>query len=184
LPWAKLKDFLLQKMFMRLSEIKMRFFQIERQQFLNQKNMRENRHRTHEDHSNERSSEGSSSLSDLVKKEQDYRHKWQDKYLTTNNFNFRLGQVCGLIYNLALLYLIYDLIQGGEKNLALKLFVGNLAIIAFALLVTSIERRVLSRKPPRRNHNSRFPNRDKNYRNDRERGGDRRRDDREKNDRR
>lgn len=140
--------------------------------------MRENKHRS--EHHSERDSETSPSLSDLTKKEQDYRHKWQDKYLQTSSNIFRLGQVCGLIYNLALLFLIYDLIQDGEKNLALKLFAANIALIVFALLITSIERRILSRKPPRRNHNSRFQGRDKNYRNDRERGGERRRDDRER----
>ena len=140
--------------------------------------MRENKHRS--EHHSERESETSPSLSDLTKKEQDHRHKWQDKYLQSSSNIFRLGQVCGLIYNLDLLFLIYDLIQDGEKNLAIKLFAANIALIAFALLITSIERRILSRKPPRRNHNSRFQGRDRNHRNDRERGGERRRDDRER----
>jgi hypothetical protein len=165
---------------MHLNEIEMKFFQIERQQLLNQNKMRENRNRSSENYSPERSSESSGASHDLIKKEQDYRHQWQDKYLKSNTFNFRLGQVCGLIYNLALLWLVYDLVQDGEKNLAIKIFFGNIAILAFALLVTSIERRVLSRKPPRRGHDSRFKNRDKNHRsNDRDnRGSDRRRNER------
>ena len=131
--------------------------------------MRENRHRPNnsydDSYSSERSREGSPAISDLAKKEQDYRHKWRDKYLKSNITSFRLGQVFGLIYNLALLWVIYDLIQDGEKGLALKLFVGNLAIIAFALLVTSIERKFVTRKPPRKNvRNGRF-NKDRNDRN-------------------
>lgn len=132
--------------------------------------MRENRHRpsnnSYDDsYSSERTREGSPVSSELVKKEQDYRHQWQDKYLKSNISSFRLGQVFGLIYNLALLWVIYDLIQDGEKSLALKLFVGNLAIIAFALLVTSIERKFLTRKPPRKSVRGGRFHKDRNDRN-------------------
>jgi len=140
--------------------------------------MRENRTHRH-DHE-----EDSSSINDLVKKEQDYRHKWQDRYLKAHISTFRLGQIFGLIYNIALLALVYDLIQNGEKQLALRIFMFNAAIIAFAILVTSVERKVLSRKSSRRhNTNNRFRNHS-NDRNRNERGGDRdryRSDDRKKN---
>jgi uncharacterized membrane protein len=111
--------------------------------------MRDNRNnRSYQDsYNSERNDENSSGLSELIKKEQDHRHKWQEKYLRSYNFTFRLGQFFGLIYNLVLLGLIYHLIQNGEKDLALKIFALNIAIIAFALLITSIERRVLSKKP-------------------------------------
>ena len=114
--------------------------------------MRENRQRSSNYYS-DRNQENSSVSPELVKKEQDYRHKWQSKYLMSNVFSFRLGQVFGLIYNLAVLYLVYDLIQDGERELAIKIFAINAAVIIFALLVTSIERKVLSRKPPRRMRN-------------------------------
>jgi hypothetical protein len=117
--------------------------------------MTENRNRPRNDFYSERNQE--SVPSDLLRKEQDYRHQWQDKYLRSNTLSFRLGQIFGLIYNLALLYLVYDLIQDGEKNLALKIFLSNIAIIAFALLVTSVERKIISRKPPRRMRNDKRP---------------------------
>lgn len=114
--------------------------------------MRDNRNnRSYQDSYSERNNENSSGLSELIKKEQDHRHKWQEKYLRSYNLTFRFGQFFGLIYNIILLGLIYNLIRDGEKDLALKLFTLNIAIIAFALLVTSIERRVLSKKPLRRN---------------------------------
>jgi hypothetical protein len=119
--------------------------------------MRENKHRSHNNFYSDRDQESSSMPTELIRKEQDYRHQWQDKYLRSNIFSFRLGQAFGLIYNLALLCLVYDLIQDGEKGLALKIFALNAAIIAFALLVTSIERRVLSKKPPRRMRNDKRP---------------------------
>ena len=118
--------------------------------------MRENRQRSSNYYS-DRDQENSSVSPELVKKEQDYRHKWQSKYLMSNVFSFRLGQIFGLIYNLAVLYLVYDLIQGDEKELAVKIFAINAAVIIFALLVTSIERKVLSRKPPRRMRNDKRP---------------------------
>jgi hypothetical protein len=153
--------------------------------------MRENTHRPHHHNSQNNFSENrqnhqhhnQSNFSDLLKKEQDHRHKWQDKYLGSSAFSFRLGQIFGIIYNLALLFLVYDLVQAGEKDLALKIFFGNLALIAFALLVTSIERKVLSKKPPRRGGRDRFKGRDR--RDDRrdERRDDRRDDRRENRDR-
>lgn len=123
----------------------------------------------------------SPALIELTKKEQEYRHQWQEKYLNAHNFSFRLGQFFGLIYNLGLLYLAYDLIKDGEKTLAFKILALNFGIIAFAILVTAIERKVLSRKPPRKMHNNkRFNNnRDRNSSNNRhQRSSDRDRDDR------
>jgi uncharacterized membrane protein len=108
--------------------------------------MRENRNNSYL----ERENEGSLANHDLIKKEQEYRHKWQDKFIKSNILTFRLGQLFGLAYNLALLYLVYILIQDGEKSLALKIFISNLALIAFAVLVTGVERKVLSRKPTRK----------------------------------
>ncbi len=134
------------------------------------------------------SHESSPQLSDLTKKEQEHRHQWQDKYLRSNAISLRIGQVFGLLYNLALLAVVYDLIKDGEKDLALKIFFGNLAIIAFALLVTSLERKISSRKPPRRgygnrdrrfnNNNRDRDNRDRSNRNDRPDRNDRDRNDR------
>ncbi len=115
--------------------------------------MTENRHRPHNDSYSDRNQESQLARLELIEKEQKYRHHWQDKYLKSNILSFRLGQVFGLIYNLALLCLIYNLIQNGEKELALKIFALNVAIVAFAMLVTSIERRVITRKPPRRTRN-------------------------------
>lgn len=135
--------------------------------------MNENRNRPRNDFYSERNQETSSIPSDLIRKEQDYRHQWQDKYLKSNTMSFRLGQVFGLIYNLALLYLVYDLIQDGEKNLALKIFFSNIAIIAFALLVTSLERKIISRKPPRRMRNDKRPNRNPNQNRNRDRNDNR-----------
>lgn len=109
-------------------------------------------------------------MHDLIKKEQDYRHKWQDKFIKSNTLTFRLGQVFGLVYNLAVLYVVYTLIQDGEKTLALKIFAANLALIAFAILVTGVERKVLNRKPARKGRDGKnFKPRGRNDRNDRQR---------------
>lgn len=92
-------------------------------------------------------------LFDMAKKEQEHRHSWQNKYLKSHNFSYRTGQVFGLVYNLALLALIYVLVGNGQQDLALKLFVANIALIVLILVVTSVERKVSARKPPRRGTN-------------------------------
>lgn len=134
--------------------------------------MRENRN-------TERNHETSQNPSELARKEQDHRHKWQDNYLKNNTFTFRSGQVFGFIYNMAVLALVYDLIQKEQQDLAIKIFFGNIALIIIALLITTVERRIAGRKPRRggpgrdnrRFHNNRGGhNRD---RDNRDRGGDR-----------
>lgn len=104
-------------------------------------------------------------LLEMAKKEQDHRHSWQDRYLKSHNFSYRLGQVFGIIYNLSLLYVVVDLVREDKKDLALDIFVANAALILLALLVTTIERKIATRKPPRRMHryqNNRDQNRDQN----------------------
>jgi len=92
-------------------------------------------------------------LIEMAKKEQDHRHSWQDKYLKFHNLSYRFGQFFGIIYNFALLFLVIHLIKVEEKSLAIKLFSINAALIIFAILVTFVERKLITRKPPRRvNH--------------------------------
>ena len=86
-------------------------------------------------------------LIDMAEKEQRHRHSWQDRYLKSHNISGRFGKIAGLIYNIALLYLVYNLISSGEKELALKLFSINAAVTAFVIIITTFERRVFSRRP-------------------------------------
>ena len=126
----------------------------------NRNNSYNNSYSNNSSDNNSRNNEDNITPTDLISKEQDYRHQWQDKFLRTHNRTFRMGQVFGLIYNSAVLYLVYDLIQNGDKKLAIQIFIANIALLAFAILVTAIERRVISRKPPRRGgrDNKRFNN--------------------------
>jgi uncharacterized membrane protein len=106
-------------------------------------------------------------LIDMAKKEQEQRHEWQSNYLKSHNFSTRIGQLFGLIYNIGLLFVIYDLINNGEKELAIKLFAINAALIAFVILFTTFERKVFSRRPrvrgrDNRNSNSKNPRKDNN----------------------
>lgn len=119
--------------------------------------MNENNH-----YNSENYRERSSASSELIEKEQDYRHQWQDKFLKSHTTNFRLGQLLGFLYNVALLYLVYHLILSGEKKLALVIFSLNAFIIIFGLLVTTIERKVIHKKPMRKGRDDRNF---KNYRN-------------------
>ncbi len=93
-------------------------------------------------------------LIEMTKKEQEHRHAWQDKYLRFHNISYKSGLIFGFIYNIALLVLISNLIKVGNQSLALKLFIVNASLIAFAVIVTAIERRITTRKPPRRTYNN------------------------------
>jgi len=102
-----------------------------------------------------------SPVNELTKKEQAYRHNWQDKFLRSNTLTFRLGQIFGLVYHLAVLYLVYSLVQSGDRDLALKVLALNVALVAFAILVTAVERKILSRKPARKSRDKNFKPRGK-----------------------
>lgn len=45
-----------------------------------------------------------------------------------------IGQIFGLIYNLALLYLVYDLVKSGSEKLALGIFALNVGLVIFAVI--------------------------------------------------
>ena len=85
-------------------------------------------------------------LLEMAKKEQEHRHSWQDKYLKFHSFSYKIGLLFGFIYNVGLLVLIFNLIKQGNHSLALKLFIINTAMIIFAIIVTSIERKITTRK--------------------------------------
>ncbi len=93
---------------------------------------------------------------EMAKKEQEHRHIWQDKYLKFHNVSHRAGLIFGAIYNIGLLFLVFNLVKQDNKGLALKLFLINALLIAFAIIVTAVERKITTRKPPRRT----FPNKD------------------------
>ncbi len=103
--------------------------------------------------------EGNSHDSNLLKIEQEHRHEIQHRYLAT----YRLGQLLGLIYNLALLFLVYFLIKNGEKELAFKIFALNAAVIAFTILTLLIDKKLFSRRVDNKRR-GRFDNRNKNNR--------------------
>ncbi len=66
------------------------------------------------------------------------------------SLSFRLGQIFSFGYNLAVIYLVYTLIQQGEKDLALKIFFGNLMLIAFALILTFFSNKAFAERSSRR----------------------------------
>ena len=91
-------------------------------------------------------------LLELAKKEQEHRHSWQDRYLKFHSFSYKTGLVFSFLYSIAFLAMIFALIKSGEKSLALKLFVVYAALVVFAIVVTTVERKITTRKPPRRTY--------------------------------
>jgi hypothetical protein len=114
---------------------------------------------------------------EIVKKEQEYRHRLQEKYLKINTASFRIGQLFGLIYNLALVYILYVLIRGGDKDLALKIFTLNAALIAFAVGLSTFEKRIFARNFSQKKSGKKFKGRNESRS---DKSENRNRDDREK----
>lgn len=92
-------------------------------------------------------------LLEMAKKEQEHRHSWQDRYLKSHNIIYSLGQVFGFFYNVLLLYIIFKLIRSGDTTSAIKIFLINTLLIIAAIIITFTERKLTTRKPPRRGGN-------------------------------
>ena len=69
----------------------------------------------------------SKDLVELVKKEQEHRHKLQDKYL----MHFRCGQFFGALFLIAVIYLVFDLAKCGHVEIAYTM----LGVFAFIIIL-------------------------------------------------
>lgn len=72
----------------------------------------------------------SKDLVELVKKEQEHRHKLQDKYL----MHFRCGQFFGALFLIAVIYLVFDLAKCGHAEIAYTML-GIFAVIIILILM-------------------------------------------------
>ena len=72
----------------------------------------------------------SKDLVELVKKEQEHRHKLQDKYLA----HFRYGQIFGSAFLIFVLYIIFDLAKYGYAKTAYGLAIIFGVLIIFILM--------------------------------------------------
>lgn len=89
----------------------------------------------------ERESSRNNNSSSLAKAEQQHRHSLEK----TAQITYRIGKICGLIYNLAFLYFIFSLIEKNKSDLALKLFIANALLIAIFLISQSLKGRKFSK---------------------------------------
>jgi uncharacterized membrane protein len=90
-------------------------------------------------------------LVELVKKEQEQRHRIQNFYL----WHFRLGQVCGVAFLFYIFKNIFDLINNGNLNVA-YILIGIFTLIFFFSIYQYKKSRVQNqniRKFPPRNFN-------------------------------
>lgn len=101
-------------------------------------------------------------LLEMATKEQEHRHAWQEEHLRVHGKIHKWGQIFAFSYNILLLLLVGYLIEGENHQLALQLFTINAFLMAFAILVTFIERRIMNRRPPRRFPNNQQINNKKN----------------------
>jgi uncharacterized membrane protein len=116
-----------------------------------------NEHRNNRDRSDSRNESPIERdvLIDLTKKEQDHRHKLQENQQKANNSSYFFGMILGIIYNLSLLYLIYDLINDGYRALALKLFIINAFLILSCFGLLTFSRKLSFKKPFNKNYDNR-----------------------------
>lgn len=115
-----------------------------------------NEHRNNRDKSDSRheSSLERNVLIDLTKREQDHRHKLQENQQKANNSSYFIGMIFGTIYNFALLYLIYNLINQGYRSLAFKLFFVNAFLILSCFGLLTFSRKISTRKPFNKNYDN------------------------------
>jgi uncharacterized membrane protein len=116
-----------------------------------------NEHRNNRDRSDSRNESPIERdvLIDLTKKEQDHRHKLQENQQRANNSSYFFGMILGVIYNLSLLYLIYDLVNDGFRALALKLFIINAFLILSCFGLLTFSRKLSFKKPFNKNYDNR-----------------------------
>jgi hypothetical protein len=84
----------------------------------------------------------------------DHDGRGYDSRPKSSRFSFFLGQFFGLVYNLAVLYVVYDLVQQDRQELALNVFAINAGVMIFAILISFVERKFF-----RKNHDRRFKRR-------------------------
>ena len=93
-----------------------------------------------------------SALINLTSKEQHYRHQQQIKQQKLNNYFYFLGLILGFIYNISLLYLVYQLIQNSHYLLALSLFTINAILIFGSFAILSFSRKSNNHKLIKHHH--------------------------------
>lgn len=67
-------------------------------------------------------------------------------------FFFATGQLFGLVYNLAVLYIVYDFAMRGHEDFAVKIFAINAGIMAFAIIISFFERLSSARRRQNRDN--------------------------------
>lgn len=79
-------------------------------------------------------------LMDLVEKEQTHRHAWEEANRKSYGLSFRLGQLCGLIFALTLLFLVFSLVT--QSNYIGASIISGVSVFAIVLLsILRIRRR-------------------------------------------
>lgn len=91
-------------------------------------------------------------LIDLTQKEQDHRHQLQEKQQKANNISYIFGMFFGFLYNLALLYFAYYLVESGQKSLAIKVILINAIVILGSFGLLSFSRKLSFNKKPHHKH--------------------------------
>jgi uncharacterized membrane protein len=86
-------------------------------------------------------------LISLTTKEQQYRHQQQTKQQKLNNLFYFFGLIFGFLYNVFLLYLIYELVQNGHNLLGLAIFFINAILILGSFAILSFSRKSNNHKP-------------------------------------
>ncbi len=102
----------------------------------------------------------SKELLELVKKEQEHRHKLQDKYL----IHFRIGQIFGAIFLLYIVSMIFELAKTGNIAIA-YLMAGLFGLLIVLILFQYKKDRIhgITRNLNRNNNSNRNYNNRRNY---------------------
>ena len=90
-------------------------------------------------------------LIELTKNEQEHRHALQEKQQKANNVSYFFGMICGTLYHIFLLIILYKIFSAGDRNLVVKIFAINAILIATCFALLSFSRKLSFRKNFNRN---------------------------------
>jgi len=93
-------------------------------------------------------------LIELTQKEQDHRHQLQEKQQKANNISYIFGMVFGFLYNIALLYFAYYLVEAGQKTFAVKVILINAIVILGSFGLLSFSRKLSFNKKSHHKHSN------------------------------
>ena len=94
----------------------------------------------------------SEKIMDIVDVEQDHRHRWENRALTSYIWSYRIGQLFGLLSFIAILYASLYSLKILENEVFAAAILASGCALHFIISMLSIKRKKFFEKPIKRNN--------------------------------